>query len=665
MSNARGVVSDARGVVSNTRWSAPISAALLIATLAVPAAAEPPRAFELQDGVSQPVHTAPPLRETIWVETGLDRDRDGRTDRVAADIVRPAEPASRDQQVPVIMDASPYYSCCGRGNETELKTYDKQGRPVGFPLFYDNYFVPRGYATVLVDLAGTNRSEGCVDVGARSDVASAKAVIDWLNGRAKGFDSATGGNPVSADWTSGNVGMIGKSYDGTIANGVAATGVEGLRTIVPIGAISSWYDYYRSDGAAFKFDPAGLANNVEEGGRPDCGHVKQELTSGAPANGDRTPMWEARDYVPDANKVKASVFAVHGLGDLNVKMIEFGQWWEALAADNVPRKVWLSQTGHVDPFDFRRATWVNTLHRWFDHWLLDVDNGIDREPAASIERAPEQWVDEPTWSGERGKRTTLWPRLGEVAGLGGLGRTPAAGDATAAFTDDPELSEFTWAEHPDQASPARLLFSTAPLRDDLRLAGMGSVRVSATPSTPTAHLSAMVVDYGPATTRDYLGSGEGIRTLQTESCWGRDRQGDDACYRDTETTTSQVDYEIVARGWADLANHESLSEQTPLRPGERYTMDFRLAPTDHVVPAGHRLALIIGGTDGAFVDAPEQPGGLNIALKPTSVGLPIVGGAEAVRDSGLTAAFGDTPSVRQDRVPPHPTISLEGDITRP
>ena len=28
--------------------------------------------------------------------------------------------------------------------------------------------------------------------------------------------------------------MIGKSYDGTLANGVAATGVEGLKTIVPI-----------------------------------------------------------------------------------------------------------------------------------------------------------------------------------------------------------------------------------------------------------------------------------------------------------------------------------------------------------------------------------------------------------------------------------------------
>ncbi len=146
------------------------------------------------------------------------------------------------------MDASPYYSCCGRGNESQKKTYDADGNVVGMPLYYDNYFVPRGYAFVGVDLAGTNRSDGCVDVGGRSDVQSAKAVVDWLNGRAKAYTSRTGGERAEADWTNGRTGMIGKSWDGTIANGVAATGVEGLETIVPIAAISSWYDYYFSQG---------------------------------------------------------------------------------------------------------------------------------------------------------------------------------------------------------------------------------------------------------------------------------------------------------------------------------------------------------------------------------------------------------------------------------
>src|SRR3981081_1361852 len=106
---------------------------------------------------------------------------------------RPSEPAATGGKVPVIMDASPYYSCCGRGNESQLKTYDAAGHIVQAPLFYDNYFVPRGDASVLVDLAGTDRSDGCVDIGGPSDIQSAKAVVDWLNGRAKGYSARTGG----------------------------------------------------------------------------------------------------------------------------------------------------------------------------------------------------------------------------------------------------------------------------------------------------------------------------------------------------------------------------------------------------------------------------------------------------------------------------------------
>ncbi|WP_397545419.1 Xaa-Pro dipeptidyl-peptidase [Saccharopolyspora gloriosae] len=629
----------------------------LLALTATPALAAPDAPRPTPAPRSEPVFAAEPVRETVWVDTGLDGDGDGATDRVAADIARPQS----DSPAPVIMDASPYYSCCGRGNENELKTYDDQDRPAGFPLFYDNYFVPRGYATVLVDLAGTNRSQGCVDVGGDSDVTSAKAVIDWLNGRAKGYDAATGGAEVGAGWSTGDVGMIGKSYDGTIANGVAATGVEGLRTIVPIGAISSWYDYYRSDGVSFGADPRGLAETVEEGGRPECAAVKQRLDEGAPANGDVTPLWTERDHVPDASNVTADVFAVHGLNDLNVKTIQFGQWWDALAAQDVPRKVWLSQTGHADPFDFRRAEWVDTLHRWFDHTLLGLDNGINAEPAASIERAPDEWADEPSWSGENPASTTLHPVPGDTDGLGGLTDAPAPADARASFTDDAQQDEYDWAQQPDQASPARALFNSAPLQEDLRLAGTGSISVTATPATDSAHLSAVLVDYGPATTRDHLGDGEGIRTLETESCWGESREGDDACYLDTEATKTDVDYQIISRGWADLANHESLEHESPLTPGDPYEMTFRLATTDHVIPAGHRLGLIVAGTDAAFINAPAQPGRVDLGLAGTSVSLPIVGGSPAAKDAGLHAPANGTATVRPERVPARPEIHLNGD----
>jgi len=40
--------------------------------------------------------------------------------------------------------------------------------------------------------------------------------------------------------------MIGKYYDGTCANAVRSTSVDGLETIMPLSAISSWYDNRRT-----------------------------------------------------------------------------------------------------------------------------------------------------------------------------------------------------------------------------------------------------------------------------------------------------------------------------------------------------------------------------------------------------------------------------------
>lgn len=584
-----------------------------------PAVAAPPPPFETRDGVTQPVFSsADAIRETVWVETGLDRDRDGTKDRVAADIVRPSEPAARGQRVPVIMDASPYYQTLGRGNESELKTYDSAGKPVRFPLFYDNYFVPRGYAVVLVDVTGTSRSRGCLDAGGPGDIASGKAVIDWLNGRAPGFSALSGGSAVAASWATGATGMIGKSWDGTIANGVAATGVDGLRTIVPIAAISSWYDYYRSDGVSLTNGTlANLANSQENStARASCGAVQSELTAGTPSNGDLTPLWTEHDFTRNASKVKASVFVVHGQADLNVKTINYGQWWTALNAVNVPRKIWLSQTAHVDPFDFRRAEWVETLHRWFDRWLLDVPNGIENEPQASIERRPDVWVDDQVWPGTSPTSTRMYPNAGSVAGVGTLSTTP--GTQTSVFTDSGSGSPSTWITRPSETSASRVLFSTGALTSDLRLSGTGSVTAKVTPSTTTAHLSAYLVDYGPATIR----SGEGIRTLTTESCWGENRTGDDACYLDAAATSQNVDAQIISRGWADLANYASLSQPRALQAGGTYSITFRLSTTDRVIPAGHRLALVIAGTDSTAIVAPARPPKLTVSLAGTSVLLP-------------------------------------------
>ncbi|MBG0851001.1 Xaa-Pro dipeptidyl-peptidase [Streptomyces spinoverrucosus] len=598
--------------------------AALTATLLTPVTAHTaPR-------TSQPVYSYEnAVREAVWVDTGLDADGDGESDRVAVDVVRPREAAQQGRKVPVIMDASPYYSCCGRGNESQRKTYDAAGNVVQMPLFYDNYFVPRGYAFVGVDLAGTNRSDGCVDVGGRSDILSAKAVVDWLNGRAKAYTTRTGTTRAKASWTNGRTGMIGKSYDGTIANGVAATGVEGLETIVPIGAISSWYDYYFAKGAPlFDSGPDWLSDYVESpDARARCAGVQQKIVAGAPRSGDWTRWWTGRDYVPDADRVRASVFVVHGMQDLNVRAKHFGQWWNALAENGVERKIWLSQVGHVDPFDFRRADWVDTLHRWFDHELLGYENGIDREPMADIERHPDQWVTAKTWPPRGTDTVDLKPGKGTQPGVGTLGLRTREGTET--FTDDPQHSETDWAAHIDRPTPDKAGFTTAPLTRDLRLSGSSKVTVTATPTTSTAHLSAVLVDLGPASIRDYADAAEGITTLPDRTCWGASTTGDSACFKETRAKNADVDYTVVSRGWADLGNHASDLTGRPLTPGKRYTITLDLAATDHVVPAGHRLALIVAGTDKGLIEPPAGTPTLTLDLSRTSARVPLVGGASA------------------------------------
>ncbi|WP_104814170.1 Xaa-Pro dipeptidyl-peptidase [Kitasatospora sp. MMS16-BH015] len=600
--------------------------AALTATQLVPVAAHATVAPKATG--SQPVYSyADAVRETVWVDTGLDGDGNGHTDRVAADIVRPREAAAAGVKVPVIMDASPYYACCGRGNESQLKTYDAQGRPVQFPLFYDNYFVPRGYAVVLVDLAGTNRSDGCSDVGGPSDVKSAKAVIDWLNGRAAGYSTRSGSTRTSPTWASGSVGMIGKSWDGTIANGVAATGVDGLKTIVPISAISSWYDYYRSSGAPlYDGTPADLSGLVDsQAAAPHCTAVDKRLAAGSPDSGDWSSLWQQRDYVASAAKVKASVFVVHGMQDLNVRGINFSQWWTALAGTGVDRKIWLSQTGHVDPFDYRRTIWVDTLHSWFDHYLLGIDNGVEKAPAADVERAPDQWTQDAAWPAPGTGAATLHLTPGAFSTTSGSG--------TASFTDDPKLGEDDWAAHALTSTPEKTVFTTGPLTRDLRVSGQGSITLTVSSSTTSAHLSAVLADLGPAVIRNYEGSGEGITTLSTRSCWGDSTPGDSACFLDAAADTSSVGYTIVSRGWADLGHYAGLSRTATLTPGTGYPITFALAGTDHIVPAGHRLALIVAGTDNGLLNPPSTRPTLTLDLTRSSVRLPLLGGLTAFRQA--------------------------------
>src|SRR2546430_3487393 len=139
-----------------------------------PAALAAPTPPHVQGTETVPVYDyTNAIRESIRVTTPNDNDGDGVLDKIVVDINRPRETAQAGIKIPVIMDASPYYKRCGRGNESELKEYDANGNIVKFPLFYDNYFVPRGYAFAAADFNGTNRSTGCGDAAGHEEITGA------------------------------------------------------------------------------------------------------------------------------------------------------------------------------------------------------------------------------------------------------------------------------------------------------------------------------------------------------------------------------------------------------------------------------------------------------------------------------------------------------------
>ena len=312
--------------------------------------------------------------------------------------------------------------------------------------------------------------------------------------------------------------MIGKSYDGTFANGVAATGVDGLTTIVPISAISDWYDYSRMGGIRFEHalpaQPVQLASRANASRRRSSGVAPPESTNARASTcsrncDERNRRRRRRRHQPVLAGPQLHQGRRQGQGGrLRVARHQrrqrppgpVGQLVDRPAANNVPRKLWLSQEGHVDPFDYRRAAWVDTLHRWFDYWLQGVQNGIMSEPRVDIETAAGHvWRRTPTGPLPGTAADRRLPRADRSAGTSGsLGAQPRAATPTSLAVHGREpVARPTTLNTPERlagepaacsSTPSSSTTCTSPARR--------SIDILASLSKTQSNLSALLVDYG-------------------------------------------------------------------------------------------------------------------------------------------------------------------------
>jgi X-Pro dipeptidyl-peptidase len=562
------------------------------------------------------------VRHDLWVEAEFDSDRDGQRDRMHVGVTRPRQTETEGLKVAAIYISSPYFAgTAGSANDLMWDVKHELGqkppdrpdppeirttgaRPIVSKDEVETW-VPRGFAVVHSSSPGTGLSQGCVTIGGDNESLAPKAVIDWLNGRAKGFTSPTGDEEVKADWCTGKVGMTGTSYNGTLALAAATTGVEGLEAIIPIAPNTSYYHYYRSNGLVRS--PGGyLGEDIDvlydfvRSGNPklrafcDCSVRDTEMANRMDRRtGDLNDFWVGRDYLNDLGPVKAATLMSHAFNDWNV-MPEHGvRIYKALQAKGVPTRFYAHQGGHGGgpPLD--------QMNRWFTRYLLGVENGVEKEPRSWIVResadrsAPTSYPDYPHPE-SKGVMLHLTAGAPKTGGLG-LDR-PEKPQGTETIVDNVSfdgatLARAEWTNH-------RLLFATPTLKKPVHLSGTARLKIKAAASKPAVNLSVWLV------------------ALPWET-----------------GTRAKITDNIITRGWADPQNARSLTESTPLVPGEFVELAFDLQPDDQVIPAGQSIALMIFSSDREFTLWPEPGTEMTVDLDATSIEMPVVGGLGALKEA--------------------------------
>ncbi len=614
---------------------APLLGALCLFAVAThPVAAQQARTVPVfQNGQAQIVpafaDTNTWIRQELWIETDFDSDHDGKKDRVHADVTRQRQTETEGLKVPVILNSSPYFAGTGSSTvgfwdvKSELGVGFTSRTPMPVIAFQPvrprisrseiSTWVPRGFAVMHQEQPGTGLSDGCPTIGGHPEEYAPKAVIDWLNGRAKGYTTRTGMEEVKATWTTGKVGMTGTSYEGTLPLAAATTGVKGLEAIIPISPNTAYYHYYRSNGLVrspggyLGEDISVLYDFVHSGDpavRPRCDALIRDglfAKNDDRATGDYSAFWADRDLLTKIKGVKAAVLLAHGTNDFNVVPEHSVRIYEALKAQHTPAMIYLHQGGHGG------APPMSVMNEWWSHYLYGIDNGIDKAPRALIMRegaargaAPVAYGDYPI---PGTVKVDLHP-AGNGNDVGQLGTAVAGTHGAQMFTDDVAFSGSALAAASQSGN--RLLYVTPVLKDSLHISGYPTVTIRMAASKAAANLSVFLV------------------TLPYDSA----RAG------------SSGHAGIITRGWADPqnwkelthgGNYDSKKHGQPLVPGKFVTLTFDLQPTDKIVPPGKQLGLMILSSDREFTLWPKAGTEITVDLEGTSIALPVLGGADALR----------------------------------
>ncbi len=558
------------------------------------------------------------IRHDLWVETTFDSDGDGKMDRMHVDVTRPAQ-TENGLQLPVVYESSPYYAgTAGNapifwdvkhelGEKPKPRNHAEVKRRGKRPIISNSQiktWVPRGYIVVHSSSPGTGLSDGVPTVGGDNESLAPKAVIDWLNGRAKGFSSRTGTEEVKAFWSTGKVGMTGTSYNGTIPLAAATTGVDGLEAIIPVAPNTSYYHYYRSNGLVRS--PGGylgedidvlydfIHSGKEENRARNNKIIRDtEMLNGMDRiSGDYNDFWAGRDYLNDMKPMKAALLMSHGFNDWNVMPEHSYRIYKKASEMGLKTQIYYHQNGHGGPPPMK------IINRWFTHFLHGIDNGVENDPKAWIVRENDK-RSEPTayknYPNPAAKEVTLYLK-GGAPKAGSLSFQNSASKGTETLVDNYSFSSEALAKA--EYTNHRLLYVSPILKEDVHISGVPSITIKAASSKKAVNLSVYLVSLP----------------------WNKGRR-------------AKITDNIITRGWADLQNYKSLTASKPLESGKFYKMTFDLQPDDQIIKKGQQIGLMIFSSDNNYTLLPEPGTELTVDLESTTITIPIVGGTAALQQA--------------------------------
>ena len=475
---------------------------------------------------------------------------------------------------PVILSYTPY-AALGRNGDADT-------------------FVPDGYVRATADVVGTGNSGGCWDYGGKKEQRTAYQLVEWI---------------AKQKWSTGKVGMIGGSYVGTTATMAAAARPPHLTTIVPQAGISHWYGYAYSGGVRYTYtnEPLGhegtsalddegfdtplafdfglaIPPPIDVQGEDWQGRVASTIAPcdelehtqhGYDDTPDYNAFWKERDYLKDAAKITIPVLVSHNWGDWNVKQDEGWELFKALK--NSENAVMFFGSRYEDHGAPAHEDYGKTVKKWFDHYLMGKDTGVDKLPAV---------ISQTSDSNGAGKLIYGVPKTRDVHLIGQMWPLVEPGqyawqllphkpiDMSFGPSPDTSATQFpitganleSHASHHGQANHEWFWLESPPLKKDIRIFGEIKVQIYSSVEREWITLTPSLYDVDP---------------------------GDHQIVAGNHIATDPKAVVAMTRGFLDSRYREGLGKQVMVKPGKAFEATVETHPIDYTIKAGHYLALNI------------------------------------------------------------------------